>query len=87
MELDARQERRTMGIEGCLGLGGSWSTSIPYGHKLRGNVLEFVPNESYWVCKIWKWYANRVPMREIRQRLLQDGVPQMSKVIDQVVTR
>jgi len=78
MELDARQDRITMGIAGRLDSGKVWSTSIPYGYRLNITTPEIDPIESIWVCKIWEWYADRVPLREIRQRLLEGGAPQRS---------
>ncbi len=78
MELDARQDRITMGIAGRLDSGRAWPMSIPYGYRLNGDLPEIDPVESYWIRKIWEWYADYVSWREIRQRLLEGGAPQRS---------
>jgi len=78
MELDAKQDRITMGIAGRLASGKVWSTSVPYGYKVVDEIPEVNPEESEWVKKIWNWYADSVPMREIRRRLVEGGAPQRS---------
>jgi site-specific DNA recombinase len=76
MELDAKQDRITMGIAGRLANGKVWSTSIPYGYRLESGMAQINPQESEWLHRIWRWYGDDVPIREIRRRLMDGGAPQ-----------
>ena len=40
------------------------------------DVIEIVEEEAVWVRKIFEWYLDRVPLMEIRQRLIEANAPQ-----------
>lgn len=76
MELDGIKERMTMGIKARLRAGKANAGRDRYGYQRNGEVIEIVENEAKWVQQIFAWYNDRVPILEIRRRLIQAGVPQ-----------
>lgn len=79
MELDAKADRVEMGVAGRLSAGKVWPSCIPYGYRRAGDGIELDRAEAKWVRKIWKWYADKLGPREIRQRLVAAGTPQKRK--------
>lgn len=76
MELDGIKERLTMGVKARLRAGKPIAGRDRFGYKRNGEVIEVVEEEAKWVRKIFKWYNERVPILEIRKRLIQAAVPQ-----------
>jgi site-specific DNA recombinase len=76
MELDGIKERMTMGVKARLRAGKANSTPDRFGYRRNGEVIEIVENEAKWVRQIFAWYNERVPLLEIRKRLIESGVPQ-----------
>jgi site-specific DNA recombinase len=76
MELDAKHDRFMMGIAGRLAKGLPWLPNPPYGYAKRdGKIVAHEP-EARWVRKMWAWWADGVPGREIRRRLIAGGAAQ-----------
>jgi len=76
MELDGIKERMTMGVKARLRAGKANAGRDRYGYQRNGEVIEVVEDEAKWVQQIFAWYTERVPILEIRRRLIQAGVPQ-----------
>ncbi len=76
MELDGIKERMTMGVKARLRAGKANAGRDRYGYQRNGEVIEVVEDEAKWVQQIFAWYNERVPILEIRRRLIQAGVPQ-----------
>jgi len=76
MELDGIKERMTMGVKARLRAGKANAGRDRYGYRRNGEVIEVVEDEAKWVQQIFAWYNERVPILEIRRRLIQAGVPQ-----------
>ncbi len=76
MELDSMRERMTMGVKARLRAGKANCGQDLYGYVRRGEVYELVPEEAMWVVRIFDWYNERVPLLEIRRRLIEANAPQ-----------
>jgi len=76
MELDAMRERMTMGVKRRLRDGKANTGQDRYGYRRNGEVIEIVEEEAAWVKQIFEWYTQRVPMQEIRRRLIASNAPQ-----------
>ncbi|MBM4425825.1 MAG: hypothetical protein FJ031_01160 [Chloroflexi bacterium] len=76
MELDGIKERMTMGVKARLRAGKANAGRDRYGYQRNGEVIEVVEDEAKWVQQIFAWYTERVPILEIRRRLIQAGAPQ-----------
>jgi site-specific DNA recombinase len=76
MELDSLNERMTMGVKARLRAGKANTGQDRYGYQRVDERIFIVEEEAKWVRKIFQWYNNRVPMMEIRQRLIKAGAPQ-----------
>jgi site-specific DNA recombinase len=81
MELDALKERMTMGVKARLRAGKANTGQDRYGYQRVGENIIVVEEEAKWVRKIFEWYINRVPMLEIRQRLIDANAPQKGSSI------
>ncbi len=75
-ELRARHDRVMMGVAGRLAKGKVWNMRPPYGYTRKDDQWVVAPTETEWVRRIWEWYAEGVPTREIRRRLIAGGAPQ-----------
>jgi site-specific DNA recombinase len=76
MELEAKHERLIIGISGRLESGRAWNGQEPYGYQNDDGYLQIDPETAKWVRAIWRWYADGMSVREIRQRLIAAGAPQ-----------
>lgn len=76
MELDGIKERMTMGVKARLRAGKANAGRDRFGYRRNGEVIEVVEDEAKWVQQIFAWYNERIPILEIRKRLIQAGVPQ-----------
>jgi DNA invertase Pin-like site-specific DNA recombinase len=76
VELEAKHDRFMMGVAGRLAKGLPWLPQLPYGYaKLDGKIVAS-ESEAPWVRKMWGWWAEGVPGREIRRRLIAAGARQ-----------
>ena len=76
MELDAIKERMTMGVKARLRAGKANTGQDRYGYKRFGDVIRIVEEEAKWVREIFQWYTEKVPLQEIRRRLIAANAPQ-----------
>jgi site-specific DNA recombinase len=76
MELDGMRERMSMGVKARLRAGKANTGQDRYGYKRNGEIIEVVEEEAKWVRQIFAWYLERVPLMEIRRRLIEAGAPQ-----------
>jgi len=76
MELDGMKERMTMGVKARLRSGKANTGQDRYGYQRNGETIEVVEEEAVWVKNIFAWYVDRVPMMEIRRRLIDADAPQ-----------
>lgn len=76
LELDNIRERTAMGVRARLRAGKANTGQDRYGYERNGEVIELVEQEARWVQQIFAWYIERVPLMEIRRRLIEAGAPQ-----------
>lgn len=76
MELDALKERMTMGVKARLRAGKANTGQDRYGYRRDGEEIVVVEEEAEWVRRIFDWYVDRVPILEIRRRLIAADAPQ-----------
>lgn len=76
MELEALKERMEMGVKARLRAGKANTGQDRYGYRREGARIVVVEDEAQWVKQIFDWYNDRVPMLEIRRRLIAAGAPQ-----------
>lgn len=76
MELEAIKERMTMGVKARLRAGKANTGQDRYGYQRIGEKIVIVEEEAKWVRQIFDWYNKRVPLKEIRRRLIESGAPQ-----------
>lgn len=76
MELDGIKERMTMGVKARLRAGKANAGRDRYGYQRNGEIIEVVEDEATWARQIFAWYNERMPVLEMRRRLIQAGVPQ-----------
>ena len=79
MELDAIKERHSLGRAARMATGKACpgGNNLAYGYR-RGDegYAEVEPTEAEWVVQINEWYADGVPLKEIRRRLILANAPQ-----------
>ncbi|MBI3175152.1 MAG: recombinase family protein [Chloroflexi bacterium] len=76
VELENIKERMTMGVKARLKAGKANSGQDRYGYRRVGERIEVVPEEAEWVRQIFAWYNERIPFKEMRQRLIAANAPQ-----------
>jgi DNA invertase Pin-like site-specific DNA recombinase len=76
MELDSLKERMTMGVKARLRAGKANTGQDRYGYRREGERIVVVDEEAQWVRQVFDWYNDRVPILEIRRRLIAAGAPQ-----------
>jgi site-specific DNA recombinase len=76
MELDGMKERMTMGVKARLRAGKANTGQDRYGYHRNGEFIEVVEEEAKWVRQVFEWYNERVPIMEIRRRLIAADAPQ-----------
>lgn len=81
MELDGMKERMTMGVKARLRAGKANTGQDRYGYERQGDVIVIVEEEARWVRQIFAWYNDRVPIMEIRRRLIEGGAPQKGSAV------
>ncbi len=76
MELEGMKERMSMGVKARLRAGKANTGQDRYGYQRNGEVIKIVEEEAKCVRQIFEWYIQRVPMMEIRRRLIEADAPQ-----------
>ncbi|MHC1740156.1 MAG: recombinase family protein [Anaerolineaceae bacterium] len=76
MELDGMRERMSMGVKARLKAGKANTGQDRYGYQRKGEVIDIVEEEAIWVKQIFEWYLQKVPLHEIRRRLIERDAPQ-----------
>jgi len=69
-----RAERSRLGRFHKVQLGNWKGGPPPFGYKLVDRRLEVDTFESGWIQKIYDWYCNAVPIKQIQERLARNGV-------------
>lgn len=75
-ELQAKHDRLIMGIAARLAAGKPWNSTAPFGYRRVNDRYQIQPDEAACIRRIWRWYADGVSVREIRQRLIAAGASQ-----------
>ena len=65
-----------MGVKARLRAGRANTGQDRFGYRRNGEVIEIVEEEAGWVRQIFVWYIERIPLMEIRRRLIEAGVSQ-----------
>ncbi|MBC7879582.1 MAG: recombinase family protein [Anaerolineales bacterium] len=81
MELDGMKERMTMGVKARLRAGKANTGQDRYGYRRNKEVIEVLEDEAIWVRQIFEWYNDRIPLMEIRRRLIEADAPQKGSSI------
>lgn len=81
MELDGMKERMSMGVKARLKSGKANTGQDRYGYQRNGEVIVIVEEEAKWVRQIFEWYLLKVPLMEIRRRLIESDAPQKGSSI------
>ena len=76
MEIENIKERMTMGVKARLRAGKANSGQDRYGYVRNEDAIEVVEAESFWVKQIFAWAIEKVPLQEMRQRLIAGEAPQ-----------
>ena len=76
MEIENIKERMTMGVKARLRAGKANSGQDRYGYVRNDDAIEIVEAEAFWVRHIFAWAIEKVPLTEMRQRLLAGDAPQ-----------
>jgi site-specific DNA recombinase len=76
MELEAKQDRTTMGIGARFADGKMWNNMTPYGYDLQDGRPVVNSVEAGWLQKVWQWFGGGVSVGDIRQRLITGGAKQ-----------
>ena len=66
----------TMGVKARLRDGKANTGQDRFGYQRIGEKIVIVEEEAKWVRQIFDWYNKRVPLKEIRRRLIESGAPQ-----------
>lgn len=85
MELESLKERMTMGVKARLRAGKANTGQDRYGYQRVGEKIIVLEEEAHWVKQIFDWYNNRVPLLEIRQRLIAANAPQKGSSVPRKV--
>lgn len=85
MELESLKERMTMGVKARLRAGKANTGQDRYGYRRAGEKIIVLEEEAHWVKQIFDWYNNRVPLLEIRQRLIAANAPQKGSSVPRKV--
>ncbi len=82
MELQAKNDRWHLGMQGRLAAGKVITGSEIYGYNYnpQTGLYSENPDESKWLRKIWGWYGDGLKIPEIRERLISSGAPQKRSV-------
>jgi len=86
VELENIKERMTMGVKARLKAGKANSGQDRYGYRRVGERIEVVPEEAEWVRQIFAWYNERIPLKEIRKRLIAADAPQKETTAPRKIT-
>ena len=74
-----------MGVKARLRAGKANTGQDNYGYVRNGETYEIVPEEAKWITQVVGWYIERVPMLEIRRRLIEADAPQKGSSIPRKV--
>jgi DNA invertase Pin-like site-specific DNA recombinase len=81
IEIDNIKQRMAMGVQGRLDRGQVWDMHRRYGYDVtEDGQLVHDEERAQWVQKIFNWYLERVPVREIRRRLIESGAPHSNRL-------
>ncbi len=76
MELENMRERMTMGVIARLKAGKANTGQDRYGYVRRDAKLLVLEEEAQWVRRIFEWYTQKIPIMQIRKRLIDANAPQ-----------
>jgi len=76
MELENMRERMTMGVIARLKAGKANTGQDRYGYTRIGENIHIVEDEAKWVRQIFAWYTQKIPLMQIRKRLIDANAPQ-----------
>ena len=81
MELESMQERMTMGVIARLKAGKANTGQDRYGYVRDGEQIHILEEEAKWVRQIFAWYIQKIPLMQIRKRLIAANAPQKGSSI------
>jgi DNA invertase Pin-like site-specific DNA recombinase len=81
MELDSMKERMEMGVKARLKAGKANTGQNRYGYIRIAEDIRVVEEETKWVRQIFDWYIQKIPLMQIRQRLIAANAPQKGSSI------
>lgn len=81
MELDGMKERMEMGVKARLKAGKANTGQDRYGYIRMGENIHVVEEEKKWVHQIFSWYIQKIPLMQIRKRLIAADAPQKGSSI------
>ncbi len=70
IELENIRERMTMGVIARLKVGKANTGQERYGYVRIGEKIHVLDDEATWVRQIFEWYTQKIPLRQIRKRLI-----------------
>ncbi|MBC8333663.1 MAG: recombinase family protein [Anaerolineales bacterium] len=76
MELESMRERMTMGVIARLKAGKANTGQDRYGYTRIGENIHIIEEEAKWVRQIFAWYTQKIPLMQIRKRLIDTNAPQ-----------
>lgn len=74
MELEGMKERMTMGVIARLKAGKANTGQDRYGYIRISESIHIQKEEAKWVRNIFKWYLQKIPLMQIRKRLIAAGM-------------
>ena len=81
IELQAKRDRMSMGVAARLSKGKPWNQASPYGYSKDADGYYVInPEEAEWIERLFEWFAESVPVLEIRRRLIEGGAKQRNKI-------
>lgn len=81
MELEGMKERMEMGVKARLKAGKANTGQDRYGYIRMGENIHVVEEEKKWVHQIFAWYIQKIPLMQIRKRLIVADAPQKGSSI------
>jgi len=76
IELENIRERMTMGVIARLKAGKANTGQERYGYVRIGEKIHVLDDEATWVRQIFEWYTQKIPLMQIRKRLIDANAPQ-----------
>ena len=81
MELDGMKERMEMGVKARLKAGKANTGQARYGYIRIGENIHLLEEEAKWVRNIFDWYIQKIPLNQIRNRLITAAASQKGSSI------